>query len=156
MRSPQRINSCGARWVIACAAQVSAATGAVLWEYQDSPDQPIALAAVGPGGDVYLVADALTRYANSTLYAVDGATGALRWSYASPTGHTGSSVDGVATDGKGVYVTIEPDYNVNITALDVHTGDVLWSWGLFDSQGGGTMYLMANNTIAVAVTGDAA
>jgi hypothetical protein len=132
--------------------QVSSATGTVLWEHQvtPGPNQTVYefdLAGFGPNGDVYLV----TLIANSTLFALDGDTGAVRWSYVSPKGRSGSTVDGVFTDGKGVYVTTEPGYNVTITGLDVHTGAVLWTWGFSDYEGGGTMYFMVNSTVAVAV-----
>ena len=135
--------------------QVSASTGQVLWQFH-APNQFMRFAGTGPFGDVYLTYNSDTLSTNSTLYAVNGATGTVRWTYNAPVGwYTwGSVIQGLVSGAEGVYIGTLVDNYTNLTALDVHAGAVMWGYGrwiLANQQ----LFSFGNGTIVLSATNDA-
>ena len=122
--------------------------------FTQAQHQPLFTPAFSPAGHVYVSAPGSDD--NATLYCLDGDTGAVRWTYVSPTGccNIGSEIDDVVVGAAGgVFLTTYPGpgFATNITALDPDTGAVLWGYGLLEEGGDERLYLAHGGTVVVGV-----
>lgn len=111
--------------------------GRLLWETRVGYT---AKAVAAHSNVVVLLADTLSSvFVNSTLFALNGSTGELIWTYVAPVGccPNSSFSDGFAlsSDGTTIALATYPGRYENVTGIRAADGLVLWSFGTWAGNG---------------------